>query len=98
MTPFFTVFLIIEKSQWMLHNFCEFAIDYPVLLRTFNDPVKLNAASRIVQFPFTPPILEDKTDEELARIAERKREQGRKLQETAAKMRIEKVSIKMLDV
>ena len=35
---------------------------------------------------------EEKSEEELARIAERKKEQGRKLQEMAAKVRMEKVS------
>ena len=36
-------------------------------------------------------LKEEKTEEELARIAERRREQGRKLQEIAAKSRLEKV-------
>jgi actin-related protein 5 len=76
----------------MLRNFCEFATDYPVLLRTLNDPFKLSASSRIIQFPFTLPVIEEKSEEELARIAERKKEQGRKLQEMAAKVRMEKVS------
>jgi len=38
------------------------------------------------------PVVEEKTEEELARIAERKREQGKKLQEMAANKRMEKVS------
>lgn len=75
----------------MLQNFCEFAIDYPALLRELKDPLKLRASERIVQFPFILPVIEEKTEEELARIAERKKEQGRKLQEIAAKSRMEKV-------
>jgi actin-related protein 5 len=75
----------------MLHNFCEFAVDYPALLRTFKEPLKLRASERIVQFPFALPVLEEKTEEELARIAEKRKEQGRKLQEMAAKTRMEKV-------
>jgi actin-related protein 5 len=75
----------------MLHNFCEFATDYPALLRTLRDPAVLSASSRVVQFPFTLPVQDEKTEEELARVAERKKEQGRKLQELAAKVRLEKV-------
>ena len=75
----------------MLHNFCEFAADYPLLLRTFRDPLKIRESDRIIQFPFSIPIVEEKTEEELARIAERRKEQGRKLQEMAAKTRSEKV-------
>ena len=77
----------------MLHNFCEFATDYPTLLRTMNDPLKLREADRIIQFPYLIPVVEEKTEEELARIAEKRREQGRKLQEIAAKTRSEKASL-----
>jgi hypothetical protein len=87
--------LVIHCLQWMLHNFCEFATDYPSLLRTFKDPIQISASSRIVQFPFTLPVIEERTEEELARITERKKEQGRKLQEMAAKVRLEKVRIEI---
>lgn len=75
----------------MLQNFCEFAPDYQALLRGLKDPLNLRASERIIQFPFVVPVTEEKTEEELARIAERKKEQGRKLQEMAAKSRMEKV-------
>jgi actin-related protein 5 len=45
----------------------------------------------VVQFPFTLPVVEEKTEEELARIAEKRKEQGKKLQEMAAEKRREKV-------
>ena len=44
-----------------------------------------------VQFPFTLPVTEEKTEEELTKLAEKRKEQGRKLQEMAAKSRMEKV-------
>jgi len=44
-----------------------------------------------VQFPFVLPVVEEKTEEELARIAEKRKEQGKKLQEMAAEKRREKV-------
>lgn len=55
----------------------------------------MRAHEKIVQFPFSAPTAEEKTEEELARIAERRREQGRKLQELAAKAREEKVRVYM---
>ena len=77
--------------QWMLHTFCEFSPDYLATLRSLRDPDALRAAARVVQFPFTVPVAEEKTEEELARIAERRKEQGKKLQEIAARNRTEKV-------
>jgi actin-related protein 5 len=77
----------------MLHNFCEFATDYPAVLRNFRDPLTIRESNRIIQFPFSIPIVEEKTEEELARISEKRKEQGRKLQEMAAKTRSEKVSV-----
>lgn len=57
------------------------------------DPLNLKSKEIIVQFPFAAPTTEEKTEEELARIAERRREQGKKLQEIAAKARLEKVRL-----
>lgn len=75
----------------MMQNHCEFTSDYPSLLRDFNDPIKLQQSERIIQFPFVVPIVEEKTEEELNKASERRKEQGRKLQEMAAKSRMEKV-------
>ncbi|KAJ7223237.1 chromatin remodeling complex subunit [Mycena pura] len=86
------------QSQWMLHTFCEFAPDYLALLRSLTSLPNLRAADRIVQFPFALHMQEEKTPEELERIAERRREQGRKLQEMAAKMRTEKLLQKEKDL
>ncbi|OJT07940.1 Actin-like protein arp5 [Trametes pubescens] len=86
------------QTNWMLHNFCEFATDYTALLRQLKDPLEMRGADRIIQFPYTLPVVEEKTEEELARIAERKKEQGRKLQELAAKSRMEKLLQKENDL
>ncbi|KAI0770954.1 actin-like protein Arp5p [Trametes elegans] len=86
------------QCNWMLQNFCEFATDYTALLRRLKDPLEMRAADRIIQFPYTLPVTEEKTEEELAKIAERKREQGRKLQELAAKSRMEKLLQKETDL
>ena len=56
--------------------------------------MQLRAHELIVQFPFTAPTGEsEKTEEELARLAERRRMQGKKLQEIAAAKRAEKVKV-----
>ncbi|KAJ7356615.1 actin-like protein Arp5p [Mycena albidolilacea] len=86
------------QSQWMLHNFCAFAPDYVALLRSLSSPQALREADRIVQFPYALQVQEEKTPEELERIAERRREQGRKLQEMAAKVRTEKLLQKETDL
>ncbi|GLB36675.1 putative actin family protein [Lyophyllum shimeji] len=87
-----------SQSNWMLRNFCEFATDYSSILRTLKDPLQMRAHERIVQFPFVLPTHEEKTEEELARLAEKRKEQGRKLQEMAAKTRMEKLVQKENDL
>ena len=77
----------------MLQSFCEVAPDYLSLLHRLRDPASIRAVERIVQFPYVVPTAEEKTEEELAHIAERRREQGKKLQELAAKARLEKACI-----
>ena len=78
--------------QWMLQTFCEFSSDFPSLLRSLSDPVVLSNSGKIIQFPFSRPTVDEKTEEEQARLAERRKEQGKRLQEMAAKSRMEKVS------
>lgn len=75
----------------MLHTFCEMSPDYTALLRHLRDPLQLRAVERIVQFPFVLPAVDERTEEEIARAAEKRREQGKKLQEMATKARIDKV-------
>jgi actin-related protein 5 len=65
--------------------------DYPALLRRLRDPLQLRAVERIIQFPFVLPAADERTEEEIARAAEKRREQGKKLQEMAAKARLDKV-------
>lgn len=81
-----------HNTQWMLQNFCEFSSDYPALLRSLRNPNTLTRSGKIIQFPFSQPAVDEKTEEEQARLTERRREQGKRLQEMAAKARIEKVS------
>lgn len=80
----------------MLQTFCEFSSDYPSLLRSLSDPVTLNRSGKIIQFPFAQSAVDEKTEEEQARLTERRKEQGKRLQEIAAKARLEKVSTSYL--
>ena len=79
------------RDQWMLHTFCEMSPDYTALLRRLRDPLQLRSIERIIQFPYILPAVDERTEEEITRAAEKRREQGKKLQELAAKARIEKV-------
>ncbi|KAF8885250.1 chromatin remodeling complex subunit [Gymnopilus junonius] len=96
--PNFPTRVTTTQTNWMLHNFCEVATDFPALLRRLQDPLNLRASEVVIQFPFTLPVTEEKTEEELARIAEKRKEQGRKLQEMAAKTRMEKLLQKESDL
>ncbi|KAI0056771.1 actin-like ATPase domain-containing protein [Artomyces pyxidatus] len=96
--PTFSTRVTSAQTSWMLHSFCEVSPDYLSLLRKLRDPNQLRAVERIVQFPFVLPTIEERTEEELARIADRRREQGKKLQELAAKARLEKLVQKENDV
>ncbi|KAL4069236.1 hypothetical protein J3A83DRAFT_4095857 [Scleroderma citrinum] len=86
------------QASWMMQTFCEFSPNYQATLRSLRDPDALRMAARVVQFPYTVPVADEKTEEELARIAERRKEQGKKLQELAAKSRTEKLLQKENDL
>ncbi|KAF7986150.1 hypothetical protein HWV62_38522 [Athelia sp. TMB] len=96
--PGFPTRVTTQQCNWILQTFCEFAPDYPSLLRTLKDPLNLRASERVIQFPFVLPVMEEKTPEELARIAEKRKEQGKKLQEMAAEKRREKLVQKENDL
>jgi len=82
----------------MLKKLCSFAPDYLACVRSLKNPNSLRASEFIVQFPFAAQVQEEKTEEELARIAEKRKEQGEKLQEMAAKNRAEKLKQKESDL
>ncbi|KAI0693655.1 hypothetical protein BC835DRAFT_1275708 [Cytidiella melzeri] len=96
--PTFPTRTTTAHTSWLLKDKCEFATDYAELVRSMKDPLVLKSRQIVVQFPFNAPTTEEKTEEELARVAERRREQGKKLQEIAAKARMEKLAQKELDL
>ena len=84
------------QASWMVQEFCyvyaDAADSYEELIGRLSQPDELAREDRVVQFPFTVDEANEKTEEELARAIERKKESGRRLLEQAQKMRLEKVS------
>lgn len=90
--PTFPGKMSIDQMEHYVKRYCYLSQDYPTELSTFLDWSGLEEGRDIViQYPFTEHIVVEKSAEELDRIAERKKESGRRLQEQAAKMRFEKL-------
>ncbi len=68
--------------------------NYEEELSRYLDWTGLEDRDHIVQFPYTEAIVVQKTEEELAAAAEKRKESGRRLQAQAAKMRLEKLKKK----
>lgn len=80
-----------SQAEAMVRDHCYLSKDYDNELRTYLDWTGLEDRERIIQYPFTEEVIIQKSEEELARVAERKKESGRRLQEQAAKMRLERL-------
>lgn len=80
-----------SHTEFMVKDHCYLAKDYDSELASYLDWSGLEDRERVVQYPYTEEIIVQKTEEELAKIAERKKESGRRLQEQAAKMRLDRL-------
>lgn len=80
-----------SQAEDMVREHCYVSKDYDQEISSYLDWSGLEDRNHVIQYPFTEHTVIEKTEEELARIAERKREGGRRLQEQAAKMRLEKL-------
>ena len=90
--PHFPGKMTTEQMEAYIKQYCYLSKDYPAEMSTFLDWTGLEAdRDIIIQYPFTEQVVAEKSAEDLARIAERKKESGRRLQEQAAKMRLEKL-------
>lgn len=91
--PAFPVRATPLQAGWM-HEKLTYTVpdDYQAHLARLADPDELAKEDCIVQFPYTVEQKDEKSAEELERQAERKRENGRRLQEQTNKLRLEKVS------
>lgn len=89
--PTFPAKMADNQMEELLQKHCYVSEDYDHELSGYLEWTGLEDRDRVIQYPYTEHIVPEKTEEELARIAERKKESGRRLQEQAAKMRLEKL-------
>lgn len=75
----------------LVRQHCYVSQDYDKEMAQYLEWTGLEDRDHIVQLPFTEKEVVQKTEEELARAAEKRKESGRRLQEQAAKMRLEKL-------
>ncbi|KAL7418884.1 Actin-related protein 5 [Cryptotrichosporon argae] len=96
--PSFPLKVTPAQATFMYGESCYFSAGYEDELRALADPVKLAAATMVVQFPFAQTEAAEKSEEELAAIAERRKESGRRLQEMQIKQRAEKLAAKIAEL
>lgn len=96
--PSFTGKLNVSQAENMLKDHGYVSNSYDDELAGYLDWTGLEDRDVVIQYPYTEEVVVQKSEEELARIAERKKESGRRLQEQAAKMRLEKLMKKEQDL
>ncbi|KAF2432855.1 actin-like ATPase domain-containing protein [Tothia fuscella] len=79
------------QAEDLVREHCYVSRDYQQELSSYLEWTGLEERSHIVQSPYTEQVVVQKTEEELARAAEKRKESGRRLQEQAAKMRLDKL-------
>ncbi|ANB13777.1 Arp5p [Sugiyamaella lignohabitans] len=89
--PYFPTKVTPSQATYMIHDHCYVSSDYPQELSNYLEYSTMSTRERIIQAPFTEVVVQEKSEEELARIAEQRKESGRRLQEQAAKKRLEKL-------
>jgi actin-related protein 5 len=89
--PGFTGKLNSSQAEHMVRDHCFVAQDYVQEVGKVLDWTGLEDRDVVIQYPFTEEVIIQKSEEELARAAEKRKESGRRLQEQAAKMRLEKL-------
>lgn len=89
--PAFPGKLNASQAENMLKDHCYVSKAYDDEIRSYLDWTGLEDRDVVIQYPYTEEVIVRKSEEELARITERKKESGRRLQEQAAKMRLEKL-------
>jgi actin-related protein 5 len=79
------------QAEDLVREHCYVSQDFQGEVSKYLDWTGLEERNHIIQAPYTEQIVVQKTEEELARAAEKRKESGRRLQEQAAKMRLEKL-------
>ncbi|KAI9106267.1 hypothetical protein DFS34DRAFT_699834 [Phlyctochytrium arcticum] len=81
----------LDQAQDLVRQHCFVSMDYLSDLRTISTPERLGKFDRVVQFSYPEVSQEKQTQEDMDRLTEKRREQGRKLQEMAARNREKKL-------
>jgi len=89
--PNFPGKMTISHMEDLVREHCYVSKDYTSELSSYLDWTGLEDRDHVVQYPFTEEVVIQKSEEELAKAAEKRKESGRRLQEQAAKMRLEKL-------
>lgn len=83
-----------NQAEDLVREHCHVSQNYEQDLSRYLDWTGLEDRDHTVQFPYTETVVIQKTEEELAAAAEKRKESGRRLQAQAAKMRLEKLKRK----
>ncbi|KAJ5985599.1 hypothetical protein N7499_008113 [Penicillium canescens] len=89
--PTFPTRLTDAQMEELKQKHCYISQDYANELNGYLDWTGLEDRDRVIQYPFTEQVVQEKTEEQIAQALERKKEAGRRLQDQAAKMRLEKL-------
>lgn len=89
--PTFPTKMSSAQAQDLVNHHAFVAPDYQANLKALENRDAFADIDRIIQFPFTAPVIEEKTEEELARQAAKREENSKRLREAAVKSRLEKL-------
>ena len=89
--PTFPGKLTISQMENLVREHCYVSCDFDGELSKYLDWSGLEGRDHVIQYPYTEEVVIQKSEEELAKAAEKRKESGRRLQEQAAKMRLEKL-------
>ncbi|KAG2230003.1 hypothetical protein BDF21DRAFT_422391 [Thamnidium elegans] len=92
--PTFPTKMSSGQAQDLVNHHAFVAKDYEANLKTIENKDTFQDIDRIIQFPFTAPVIEEKTVEELARQAAKREENSKRLREAAVKSRLEKLIVR----
>ncbi|KAI9267470.1 hypothetical protein BY458DRAFT_437209 [Sporodiniella umbellata] len=89
--PTFPTKMTSSQAEEIVHTHTFVPENYQEALKSIENKSTFEQIDRIIQFPFTAPVIEEKSAEELARQAAKKEENSKRLRESAARSRLEKL-------
>jgi len=89
--PSFNAKTNVSQAEYMLREYCYVSPDYSQEVKSYLDWTGLEDRDIVIQYPYTEEVVVQKSQEELDKAAEKRRLNGLRLQEQAAKMRLDKL-------